>query len=297
MYIHDTETIIAKYALEPDLLTGSKMFSINKADCSVSYKRADFLVPHRKNYYFWAFVKEGSNRHWIDMKPYTLQPDSFCFTVPHQVHLKEEIRPFTGFIIGFTDEFLALEENSLLRQLPIIQNPDNGHQLLLQNAEVSFIEDMLNKIYEENQTHNGWRHGMLMAYMRVLTIYLSRLYALQFSNVEKAPEKVLLKKFLNKIEENYVEQHEVSAYADMLNITAGHLSEVVKEQSGKPAIAHIHERLILEAKRLLFHTDDSIKEIAFSLGFEDASYFNRFFKRIANLTPVAYRITTRKMYH
>lgn len=297
MYIHDTENVIAKYALEPDLLTGNKMFSIKKADCSVNYNRADFLVPHRKNYYFWAFVRQGSNRHWIDMKPYTLQPNSFCFTVPHQVHLKEEIRPFTGFIVGFTDEFLALEENSLLRQLPIIQNPDNAHQLFLKDGDVLFIEDMLDKIYEENQTHNGWQHSMLMAYMRVLTIYLSRLYALQFSNTETIPEKVLLKRYLIKIEENYIEQHEVSAYADMLNITAGHLSEVVKEQSGKPAITHIHERLIVEAKRLLFHTNYAIKEIAFTLGFEDASYFNRFFKRITGDTPAVYRTATRKMYH
>jgi AraC-like DNA-binding protein len=293
MYIHDTETVIAKYPLEPDLLTGNKMFSIKKADCSVSYNRADFLLPHRKNYFFWAFVKQGSNKHWID----TLQPDSFCFTVPHQVHLKEEIRPFTGFIVGFTDEFLALEENSMLRQLPIIQNPDSAHQLFLKDEDVLFIEDMLDKIYVENQTHNGWQHSMLMAYMRVLTIYLSRLYALQFSNTETIPEKVLLRKYLNKIEENYIDQHEVSAYADMLNISAGHLSEVVKEQSGKPAITHIHERLIVEAKRLLFHTDYAIKEIAFTLGFEDASYFNRFFKRITGDTPAVYRTSTRKMYH
>jgi AraC family transcriptional regulator, transcriptional activator of pobA len=217
--------------------------------------------------------------------------------VPHQVHLKEEIRPFTGFIVGFTDEFLALEENSMLRQLPIIQNPDSAHQLFLKDEDVLFIEDMLDKIYVENQTHNGWQHSMLMAYMRVLTIYLSRLYALQFSNTETIPEKVLLRKYLNKIEENYIDQHEVSAYADMLNISAGHLSEVVKEQSGKPAITHIHERLIVEAKRLLFHTDYAIKEIAFTLGFEDASYFNRFFKRITGDTPAVYRTSTRKMYH
>ena len=138
---------------------------------------------------------------------------------------------------------------------------------------------------------------MLMSYMRVLAIYLSRLYTAQFSSSEALPDRVLLKKYLAKIEENYNEQHEVACYADMLNISAGHLSDVVKEQSGKPAIAHIHERLILEAKRLLFHTDQSIKELAFGLGFEDASYFNRFFKRIVGDTPVAYRTTIREMYH
>lgn len=297
MYTLDTDTIIPKHALEADIITGNKMFAIKKADCSVSYSRDDFLVPHRKDYYFWAYVKQGANRHWIDMKPYSLAPNMFCFTVPHQVHLKEEAKPFTGTIIGFTEEFLALEENTLLRQLPIIQNPDNGHQLILSDSDVLFIEDTLEKIYQENQASNSWQHSMLMSYMRVLTIYLSRLYTEQFSSKNAVPDRALLKKYLTKIEEHYSEQHEVSSYADMLNISAGHLSEVVKEQSGKPAIAHIHERLILETKRLLFHTDQSVKEIAFRLGFEEASYFNRFFKRIVGDTPVAYRTIIREMYH
>lgn len=297
MYAVDTEIEIPKYPLAPDPITGSKMFAINKAHCSISYKRADFLLPHRKDYYFWAFVKQGSNRHWIDTKPYDLQPNTFCFTIPHQVHLKEEAKPFTGIILGFTDEFLSLEENSLLRQLPIIQNPDNGHQLFLSDRDVVFIEDMLEKIYAENSSNSNWHNSMLMGYMRILFIYLSRLYTAQFSNKDSAPDRVLLKKYLSKIEESYAEYHEVSAYANMLNISAGHLSEIVKAQSGKPAIAHIHERLILEAKRLLFHTDHSIKEIAFRLGFEDASYFNRFFKRVVGDTPLSYRTTIREMYH
>lgn len=77
---------------------------------------------------------------------------------------------------------------------------------------------------------------------------------------------------------------------------AGHLSEVVKAQSGKPAIKHIHERLVLEARRLLFHTPESLKEIAFNLGFSEASYFTRFFKRETGLTPAEYRTSIRKMY-
>jgi AraC family transcriptional activator of pobA len=71
----------------------------------------------------------------------------------------------------------------------------------------------------------------------------------------------------------------------------------VKEQSGKSAIMHIHERIVLEAKRLVFHTNSSVKEIAFELGFEDASYFNRFFKRLTGITPVEYKNAIRKMYH
>jgi AraC family transcriptional activator of pobA len=297
MYAVDTEIIIPKYPLAPDLLTGSKMFSINKADCSVNYFKKDFLIPHRKDYYFWAFVRQGGSRHWIDMKPYELKADTFYFTIPPQVHLKEEAMPLTATSVAFTEEFLALEENSLLRQLPIIQNPDNGHELTLTAADVLFIDDMLEKIAAENRASDNWRNSMLMGYMRILFIYLSRLYTEQFSNKDNVPDRVLLKKYLSKIEENYLESHEVAGYADMLNISAGHLSEVVKVQSGKPAITHIHDRLILEAKRLLFHTDHSMKEIAFRLGFEDASYFNRFFKRIVGDTPASYRTRFREMYH
>lgn len=297
MYALDTEITIPKYPLAPDVVTGSKMFSINKTNCTVNYFRRDFLQPHRKDYYFWAFVRQGGSRHWIDMKPYQLKPDTFYFTIPSQVHLKEEAMPLTAMSVAFTDEFLAMEENSLLRQLPIIQNPDNGHELELSPADVVYIEDMLEKIYAENKSANNWQQSMVMAYMRILFIYLSRLYTEQFSNKDAVPDRALLKKYLSKIEESYAEHHEVATYADMLNISAGHLSELVKEQSGKPAIAHIHERLILETKRLLFHTDHSIKEIAFRLGFEDASYFNRFFKRIVAQTPVEYRTTIREMYH
>lgn len=297
MYSLDTEIVIPKYALAPDVITGSTMFTINKSNLSVNYRLSDFLIPHRKDYYFWAFVKDGSTQHWIDMTPYKLKPNTFYFTVPHQVHLKEEAKPLTGMSICFTDDFLALEENSLLRQLPIIQNPDNGHELTLSDVDVAFIEDMLEKIYQENARHSSWQQSMLMGYMRILFIYLSRLYTEQFSRKDAVQDRVLLKKYLDKIEESYIEYHEVSVYADMLNISAGHLSEVVKEQSGKPAIAHIHDRLMLEAKRLLFHTDQSIKEIAFSLGFEDASYFNRFFKRLSDQTPAGYRKHIREMYH
>jgi AraC-like DNA-binding protein len=296
MYYSDTETVIPKFQLEPDTRTGNKMLRMVKTDCSMSMMRSDFLRPHRKDYYFFCLVKQGSSRHWIDMMPYTLKADTFYFTVPNQVQLKEEAEPLTGMILAFTEEFLALEGNSSLKQLPIIQNKHNGHDLSLTPADVIFIEDILEKMYAEYIVKNNWQHGMVTAYVQVLMICLSRLYTEQYSSATETPDRLMLKKYLSKIEGSYTQTHEVTAYADMLNISAGHLSEVVKEQSGKPAIAHIHERLILEAKRLLFHTEHSIKEIAFQLGFEDASYFNRFFKRLVNHTPLEYRTTTREMY-
>jgi AraC-like DNA-binding protein len=299
-----TDATIPAYPFEPDFATGNKWFRIQKIDSFVSKKdtiygrrSSDFLIPHGKNYYFLVFVKNGSSRHWIDMKPYVLKPNTFYFAVPQQVHLKEEARPLTGISISFTEEFLAMEEGGLLRGLPIIKNPQGGHQLLLDKTDLTLVEDLLEKIYAEYQIKHDWQNSMLSAYMKVLLIHLSRLYNDQFSDISQVPDKALLNRYLDKINESYARLHEVAAYVALLNISAGHLGDVVREHSGKPAIAHIHERLLVEARRLLFHTDLAAKEIAFELGFEDASYFNRFFKRLSGQTPLEYRNHNREMYH
>ncbi|MET4138090.1 helix-turn-helix domain-containing protein [Pedobacter sp. UYP1] len=156
---------------------------------------------------------------------------------------------------------------------------------------------MIVRLNTEYGMPGDWQQGMLAAYLTVLLTYLSRLYVEQFKDSGVSADQLLLKSFQSEINERFRELREVSEYASLLNISAGHLSEVIKSQSGKPAIKHIHERLALEARRLLFHTGSSLKEIAFDLGFSDASYFNRFFKRECGVTPVEYRTSTRKMYH
>jgi len=147
----------------------------------------------------------------------------------------------------------------------------------------------------EYQNPGEWQQRMLGAYLTVLFTYLSRLYTAQLNKNDIATDKILLRNFLMKVNECFGELHEVSDYASMLNISPGHLSESVKNQSGKPAIKHIHDRLVMESRRLLLHTNKSLKEIAYDLGFSDSPYFNRFFKRETGLTPVQYRIGIRRM--
>ncbi len=292
-----TETVIPKYSLSRINGNEASLFDIRELKGHYKQHPDIFLVPHRKDYYVLGFVKQGSSRHWVDMTPYILKPETFYFSVPHQIHVKEQSEPFIGTMIYFTEEFLAIEENEFLKQLPIIKNTHNGHELHLTAENVMFIDDIMLKMVAEHQQRQDWRNSMLLGYLRVLLIYVSRLYTEQFQNTEKKEERLTLNKFKELIDEQHCQLHEVAYYADLMNISAGHLSEVVKLQSGKTAIEHIHERLMLEAKRLLFHTENSMKEIAFQLGFEDASYFNRFFKRLSSQTPLGYRNTTRNMYH
>ncbi len=285
------------YYIEPDGLTGTRHFKVTNFEGSFP-DQSELLIPHRKSHYLIIFLRHADGtRQWIDTTPYILQDNTIYFSGPNNIIVKEEFKQLWSTGIAFTSEFLLYQENAAINNLPLLQNPHEGHELLLAEADVHFVEDLLSRINAEYRQPGEWQQRMLGGYLTVLLTYLSRLYNEQFKNTEPSAEKLLLKKFQTKINEHFRDMHEVSEYATELNISAGHLSEVVKAQSGKPAIKHIHDRLVMEARRLLFHTSNSLKEIAYDLGFTDASYFNRFFKRETGITPAEYRTSIRKMYH
>ena len=284
------------YPFEPDEAAGNKYFRVHNYEGSLP-NMSDLLVPHRKDHYLLVFIRRAGGRQWIDTTPYILKDNTIYFTGPNQIIVKEEFRQLWSTGIAFTREFLSFQENAALSKLPLIQNSQGGHELLLTDADINFVEDMLARINVEYRRPSEWQQRMLTAYLTVLLTYLSRLYTEQFKDNDTSADMLLLKNFQAKINECFRELHEVGDYASLLHISAGHLSEVVKIQSGKPAIKHIHGRLVLEARRLLFHTHQSLKDIAFDLGFSDASYFNRFFKRETGMTPAEYRTNIRKMYH
>jgi AraC family transcriptional activator of pobA len=283
------------YPFERDEATGSNSFSLVRSEGVIPYE-ADVLLPHRKAYYMLVFTKHTRGRHWVDAVPYVRQNHALYFSSPSQLLVKEEPTPFWGTRLEFTEEFLALQQNAAPRHLPLIENPQNGHELLLPPADEAVVDDLLAKLEAECHRPGEWQHPLLSAYLTVLLTHLSRLYTEQYPGGEPSADQWLLRTYRARIEEHFREQHEVGAYADLLHISAGHLSEVVKAQSGKSAIKHLHERLVLEAKRLLFYTPQSLKELTFDLGFSDAPYFNRFFKRETGLTPAEYRASIRKMY-
>jgi AraC-like DNA-binding protein len=295
MNVLSTEQPIPIYALEQDPILAGKLFSMVRIEGALTYQ-SDLLIPHRKDYFLLVFMQRGNGRHWVDMTSYESKDNTFYLFVPNQLIVKEEAKPFWATALAFTQEFLALQENAFLSKLPLIQNPQNAHELRLADVDVTFVADTLEKIYTEYSNPGQWQQRMITAYLTVLLTYLSRLYTEQFESSQFSTDKLLLKKYQAKIEEHFHDLHQVSEYASLLNVSAGYLSEVVKAQSGKPAITHIHERLVLEARRLLFHTQHSLKEIAFDLGFSDASYFNRFFKRETDITPAEYRTIIREMY-
>jgi AraC family transcriptional activator of pobA len=289
--------MIPVYSLEENSRAGHRMIEVAEAVEGSPYRAEPaFLIPHRKDYYLFVLVRRGDSRHWVDSVAYTLQANRFYFTVPHQVHLKEEMRPMVGMALRFTEEFLQLEENRGLKDLPILQNPAGGHELILSAADLEFVGEALSRMLKEFKGAEPGKNQMLTAQLRVLVIYLSRLYTAQFGVALNGDGRVL-REFLLLVSQHYREEHAVAGYAGRLHLSPGHLNERVKQQSGKTAIHHIHARILVEAKRQLLYTELSVKEMADELGFGDPAYFNRWFKRMTGETPVGYRTTIREIYN
>ena len=275
--------------------SGQEQFYIRPVSEAGPLPRAEFLVPHRKNFYFLVLMRRGSGRHWVDMRPYPHHADTVYLTAPLQVGLLEQEAPFVGTVVGFTAEFGGPDHPAGFAPLALLTDLAGGHALRLQAPDVAFLEAVLARMHAEYRQQRPWYLDMLRADLRSVLIHLGRLHQQQVAPAP-ATEPTLLAQFTALVETHYATRHRVVQYAELLHRSPGYLNERVRRLSGQPALAHIHARLVLEAKRYLFHTRLSVAEISFALGFDDPSYFGRFFRRDTGRSPARYRAAAVEMY-
>jgi AraC-like DNA-binding protein len=232
------------------------------------------------------------------------------------VHLKERHAPVGGTLLAFTEDFLLAHDS--LKELPILQNPEEKQSLPLTPADQEFLTNLMNQMlaeYKKNQLRHSpsrsehsqgsapdnepdrFVRGMLESYLHIFLLFLSRLYQRHFDTGSTSADRSLFRRFKELVDDRYDTLHQVSDYAQLLNVSPGHLNDIVRQHTGRTATSLIHQRVALEGKRLLFHADLSVKEIGYSLGFDDAAYFNRFFKRLTGETPATFRNSIREKYH
>jgi AraC family transcriptional activator of pobA len=267
--------------------------------CSNDVRNVEqMFVPHRKDYYFFFLVKRGDSHHWVDFLRYQVQPHYLYFTLPHQVHLKEKSTPTDGLLIAFTEEFLTLCNDDTLKQLPILHNKGQKHAIALTADEEAALDNLFEQILAECNADETFRSDALAAYVKLFLVNLSRIYVKKFGGEAFTGNgNELFNSFKRMLDKRYNTLHLPVDYAGALHVTVGHLNSIAKTNTGQTITDLIQERIILEAKRSLFHTEQSIKEIGYSLGFEDAAYFNRFFKRRTGTTPVQFRQQNHEKYH
>ena len=145
------------------------------------------------------------------------------------------------------------------------------------------------KAITENQLKLPDYEEVIRALLDLILIQSKRIYQVGTMNEQTHKGRILVKRFKQLIEEKCQENLSVKQYADLLTITPNHLSETVRNVMGRTSTDLINDRMLMEIKRYLTHTDLGISEIAYKLNFADQSYFSKYFKKLTEFSPLEFR--------
>jgi len=156
----------------------------------------------------------------------------------------------------------------------------------LEDAELDKVTQLLNVMRAEMQHNDSTQASMLRMLLAQLIISLTRLSKKLHTAPDTAQEQFdLLRKYCLLVEGHFRKEKQVKFYAAQLHKSPKTLANLFGKNGGRSPLAIIHDRVVAEAKRLIYYTDKSVKEIAAELGFEDVSHFSKFIKSSTDLTP------------
>jgi AraC-like DNA-binding protein len=241
-------------------------------------------VPHKHDdYYELIFLSEGEGFHRIESENYLISAPECFFLKPGQLHYWQFTSVPKGFAVLFKESlFDPMKESDLIglyRQL----SENTRIKLEKENYPEQILVEILNEFNTQSDYSTYIINGLLRALFGKL-LFLSD-HNLQKSNLQLS----LFDRFQQLLTKECPRLHKVADYAELLNTTPQNLNATCRKHSGRSASGHIAAQLLLEAKRYILHTENTINEIAYALSFSDPSHFVKFFRKHENLTPIQFR--------
>lgn len=240
---------------------------------------------HRDNYHSFFLLENGTTVIEIDFQQYTVKPFSILYIHPHQVHRIVALTSVNGSFLRINSEHINPEYLHLLEELAPLK------PLMVQEDIFSILANSASLCLNLSERKNQQLyHSCLKDSCNTLIGLLTSVYLEGSTPIGKlSRSEQITKAFKAALRRDFVSIKRPSAYALILNISTSYLNECVKDSTGQPVSYHIQQRIILEAKRLLYHSDQSVKEIADTLGFEDYAYFSRLFTKATGMSALSFR--------
>ncbi len=220
-----------------------------------------------------------------------IAPNTLAFYVPNQIRSFQKSGAWSGYVVYFKSDFIFQDSNAdIYKRFPFLDwNAVNFFTLTEQ--DLASVQPLFEKLLAESESETPFEPDYLHAYLNVLLYECKRLHAARVftqSLVETRAGR-LTRDYENLIREHFRKKKLVQEYAKMLYVSPKHLSKAVKEVTGKPAVALIHDALLLEAKSLLFQSEMTVSQIAHALNFQDYAHFSNFFKQKIGVSPTDFR--------
>jgi AraC-like DNA-binding protein len=243
---------------------------------------------HRHSFYFLLIIERGFGEHIIDFTPYPMVDGSVYLMRPGQVHELKLQSDCEGYLLQFTDQF-QLNSDVVARQ--ILKKVARKNYYLPDAAAGKKLLALMGTIYQESREKKDRYELAIQLNLQLLLVELLR----QAQEPADTPDEKIsyqlerLEEYRELIAEHISSQKQVHWYAETMRLTTYQLNTITKTVLGKPSSSLINDYILLEAKRYLLATTNQVNQISWHLGYEDVSYFIRFFKKHMGYSPEAFR--------
>lgn len=260
-------------------------------------KNNPFDQLQRLNYYTLIWLKSGEGNIKADFSEYRFHENVLLSFSPYQPFLLNVNHKVSGWAIHFHPNFFCIHKHhkEVACHGVLFNNIYNPPFVAVDEKTAKHFEMVIEQFKTEMQNRALAQYELLISYLKIFLISASRLKAAQHTMAQKeaavSEEPFILQNLKNAIELHYKTLHTASDYADILAITPKALAKLTKTHFNKTLTHLIAERIIIEAKRELYLTNKTVKEIAYELGYNDEYYFSRFFKKNTEVAPQLYRET------
>ena len=259
-----------------------------------SYPEIETSRTHVHPFYEIIWFKKGSGVHTVDFTNYPVADNTVFFIAPGQLHSFSGSHNQEGIVMKICAHLLsdiACNEEVLLKY-NVFNTYDGVPFKKISSQCAEKISGLIELIENEMSQSDMIGHkDMLHSLVTMMLVNIERCQEEKNSAIfttSRTAHRVFLA-FRREIELSYRKMHTVKEYADKLNISTKTLTNYVAECSDFSPLEMINNRIILEAKRMLRYSNLMVKEIAADLGFDDPSYFNKFFRRLAHCSAADYR--------
>lgn len=242
---------------------------------------------HRHDFFYILVLKKGAGQHEIDFTNYAINDHTVFIMRPGQVHYLDLKAKSTGFLIQFKTDFLYSHNSTSQSHLTKLIQYNTYY---LESEGFGKIDNILREALKEYTEKAKGYQEVLKANLSIFLIELLRQRQEKAAPPAATPyAREKLEHFLELVESNIISHKQVSDYTDLLHLSSYQLSAITKSLLNKTPSEIINNYIILEAKRQLLATSSQVSQVAFNLGYEDASYFTRFFKKHIGLSPEIFR--------
>lgn len=251
-----------------------------------------FVKNHRVDFFTLMFITKDIGRHSIDYNDFYYSKGTILAIRKDQVHRFYINENVTGYLLFFKEEFLNsyLNESEVTKTIQMFNELLTSPRTQLNDDEYQEILQLITQVEKEfNVVSDDYSLKIIRSLLHILLSLIHRIKSKGYNKVQLSNYLKEFIKFQDLLEKNYSKSKKVNYYAEKMGFSTKKLNSIVKYISDKPVKAFIDDVIIIKAKRFLLHSDLSIKEIAYKLGFKDPTNLYKYFKKHTNFTPEVYR--------